>query len=227
MCYHFSLKAPIADIVEHYARLYGMDTMDVAPGLFQEDIFEERTHVNAFAYPAMPVISEEEPHRVQAMQWGLIPRWVRTREEALKFRSNTLNARSETVFEKPSYRQCMMRQRCVVPADAFYEYHHEGKRKIPYRIRLRHRELFSFAGIHEQWVDTETGEALNTFSILTRAAGPLLAEIHNARQRQPVILLDDAETAWLDASCTRERIEQLFAPIDDALFETEELPRIV
>ena len=226
MCYHFSLKAPIADIVEHYARLYGMDTVDVDPSLFNENMFEVHTHVNAFAYPAMPVVTEEDPHRVQAMQWGLIPRWIRSREEALKFRSNTLNARCETVFEKPSFRQCITKQRCLVPADAFYEYHHEGKKKIPYRIELRGRNMFSFAGIHEQWVDKETGEELRTFSILTRAAGPLLAAIHNSRQRQPVILVDGAETAWLDSTGNRDSITELFAPVDDAMLQATELLRI-
>jgi putative SOS response-associated peptidase YedK len=86
--------------------------------------------------------------------------------------------------------------------------------------------MFSFAGIHEQWVDKETGEELRTFSILTRAAGPLLASIHNSRQRQPVILVDGAETAWLDSTGNRDSITELFAPVDDAMLQATELLRI-
>ena len=88
--------------------------------------------------------------------------WTKSLDDAKKIRTQTLNARSETVFEKPSFRASITKKRCLIPASGFYDWRDYNSKKYPYYIYLKDRELFSFAGIYESWTDRETGELINT-----------------------------------------------------------------
>ena len=173
-------------------------------------------HADGFTFLQMPVITMEQPKKVQLMHWGLIPHWVKTKSDADKLKAQTLNARSETVFEKPSFRTGIAKHRCLVVADGFFEWMEFAKKKYPHYVYLKGHEVFCFAGIHSSWADRETGEVLETYSILTTEANPLMARIHNVKLRMPVILSPDKYEAWLSPATTREDIAQLLIPYDDS-----------
>ncbi|RYU80108.1 SOS response-associated peptidase [Hymenobacter persicinus] len=151
---------------------------------------------NAAPSQQLPIITNSAPGRVQLMQWGLLPGWVKDVKAAPK----PINARAETLSEKPSVRQLLQRRRCLVLADSFYEWQQTAAGtkgpKTPHRILLRNEQPFAFAGLWDEWADRSTGEVLPTFTIITTEPNALMARLHN---RMPVILPDRAaELAWLD-----------------------------
>jgi putative SOS response-associated peptidase YedK len=110
-----------------------------------------------------------------------------------------LNAKIETVGEKPSFRNSVDK-RCLVIADGYYEWQWldpKGKVKQKYELCLPNKELFTFAGLHSEWINKETGEIKKTYTILTTEASPLLAKIHNHKKRMPVVLKQEDESKWL------------------------------
>ncbi len=124
------------------------------------------------------------------MRWGLIPHWARD----AKFGYHTINARVETVAEKPAYRQAFRRRRCLVPATGFYEWQPRPQGKQPWHIRPQPGGLFAMAGLWERWRNP-AGEEVLSYTILVTDAPPRLAAIHD---RMPVILPHEAYQAWLD-----------------------------
>ncbi len=143
--------------------------------------------------PSQPVavVLEEEGRRcLDAYKWGLVPFWAKDP----KIGARMINARAETLAEKPSFRAALTRRRCLIPADGFYEWKKEGDARRPFHIRLRSEEPFPFAGLYEEW-QAPDGSPLRTCTIITVEPNPLMAQIHN---RMPAILDPDAREAWLD-----------------------------
>lgn len=136
----------------------------------------------------LPVITTEEPRKLQLFRWGLIPRWSKEIS-----RTPLINARSETIDQKPSFKTAFREKRCLVPADGFYEWLHSG-RKLPYRFTMKDESLFAFAGIWDYWRQP-TGETLHSFAIITTEANQLMAPIHD---RMPVILDKSNFNTWLE-----------------------------
>jgi putative SOS response-associated peptidase YedK len=130
-------------------------------------------------------------------------------------RSLTLNARCESVFEKPSFRKSIVSRRCLVPSDGFFEWQTVGNKKIPWFIRTKEQEIFSFGGIWDQW-ENFGGDKLITFSILTTDANPMMAEIHNSKKRMPLILHTEVEDNWLDPSLPADQIKKMMVPFPEA-----------
>lgn len=124
------------------------------------------------------------------LQWGLVPHW----SDDTSIGNNLINARSETVHEKPAFKQAFQRRRCLIPADGFYEWRRENG-KQPYLIQKHDQQLFAFAGIWEQWKDDETGEVLESTAILTTQPNELMEPIHD---RMPVILPQNRYRTWLN-----------------------------
>jgi putative SOS response-associated peptidase YedK len=178
--------------------------------------FEAIYHGNGFSFRQWPVITSQSPDRIQLFNWGLIPLWTKTIDDAKKNRINTLNARSETVFEKPSFRS-ISAKRCLIPSTGFYEWREYNKVKYPYFITLKDEPIFSMAGLYENWQDRATGEVFNTFSIITCSANPLMAKIHNAKERMPVILPRENEMLWLRDELKAGEIKDLMQPLDENL----------
>ena len=178
---------------------------------------ENNPFYNGFTYRKAPVIINDDKPRIQYYTWGLIPKWIKSIDDSKKIRTQTLNARSESVFEKPSFRNSISKKRCLIPASGFYEWRDFNGKKYPYYIYLKDRDLFSFAGIYENWTDRETGEIFNTYSMLTVAANPLMAKIHNSKERMPVILSKEDEQKWLNPNLTSEEITSLMKPYDETL----------
>ena len=148
-------------------------------------------------------------------EWGLIPSWIKTLENAKDLQMKTLNAVGETVFEKPSFRNAIAKKRCLLGVNGFYEWRDFNKKKYPYFISVKGEEIFSLGCIYEEWIDRSTGEIRTTFSILTTPANPLMEKIHNLKKRMPLILPREAEAAWIDPASDRKQIETLIRPFDE------------
>ena len=159
--------------------------------------------------PAQSVLTlrDVEGERVaDLMRWGLVPHWAKNASGSYKM----INARAETVAEKPVYKKLLASKRCLIPADGFYEWTTapDGK-KVPIRFTLTTGELFAFAGLWTSWVDKESGELLDSCTIITTTPNELVGHTHN---RMPVILPADAETRWLDSVLEVDDARALFVP---------------
>lgn len=177
-----------------------------------QDILDEQYHVNAFNYPKCPIITESD--EIQVFNWGVIPFWTKDEKNAEEIKRMTLNARADTIFEKPSFREPIMKKRCIIPSTGYFEWRHEGKKKIPYFIFLKDEPIFSMAGIYDSWLDKKTGEVKQTFSIITTDANPLTDYIHNTKHRMPAILSKEEENRWLDSSLSKTEIDSLLNPYE-------------
>lgn len=138
-----------------------------------------------------PVVTSDKPDEIDVFHFGLVPHWAKDKKVGYKM----INARSETLLEKPSFKPLMLNnKRCLVLADSFFEWRTEGKEKQPFRIYLPDREVFFFAGLWSRWKDPE-GKTYNSFSIVTTSPNKLMEKIHD---RMPVILTREEEKIWLD-----------------------------
>lgn len=165
---------------------------DVKPG----HQFISNKKFNAFAFPFVSLIANNEPKYIQNFRWGLIPEWS-TDEEIRKF---TLNARIETLTEKPSFKNSV-NKRCIIPANGFFEWHRLdsiGNKKQPYFITFPENNFFAFGGIYSEFNNADLKETIRTFSIVTTKANDLMSEIHNSKKRMPLILSKENEQNWLN-----------------------------
>jgi putative SOS response-associated peptidase YedK len=182
----------------------------------EEENFGPKYVQNAFEFPKWPVISNERPSEIQLMTWGLIPTWIKDQKSGLKFRVNTVNARSETIYEKPAFRRAAEEGHCLILVDGFFEFRDLNGKKYPYYIRLRGGQPFAFAGLYEDWVNPETGEIIHGFSVITTEANALMEMIHNRKKRMPVILSEKEERNWLHSG---SRFKSLLLPFPEAAME--------
>lgn len=176
-----------------------------------------RANYNVAPGQKLPVITRHSPNRIEIMRWGLIPVWAKDERIGYKM----INARAETVFEKSTWKRPILTNRCLVPANGFYEWQTTDDGKQPFFIRLRNIELFSFAGIYDRWTHKETGEVIHSYSILTTDANREMQGIHD---RMPVILKPEEEDRWLEPSNdTPESIADLLKPFEDGMLEAYEV----
>ena len=177
MCGRYSLIASIAELGERF----GFDGADVA--------YSPSYNV-APTQGVLTVVAENEARRAVRMRWGLIPSWARK----ASIGSRMINARAETVAEKPSFRTALRRRRCLVLADGFYEWRRTSAGKRPLRITMASGEPFAFAGLWDTWRDPQD-KTVTSCTIITTGANDLLRPIHD---RMPVILHREQEDLWLD-----------------------------
>ena len=185
--------------------------------------FREPAPVTYNAAPSqlLPVITNAVPGQIQLLKWGLVPGWSRDPAAGPK----PINARAETLAEKPSFRQLLARRRCLVLADSFYEWQALPTGKVPHRILLRDEQPFAFAGLWDEWLDRATGELHPTFTIITTEPNSLMASLHN---RMPVILPDHAaEQAWLDDTLPPAAHQQLLRPYNAAAMREYAVSKLV
>jgi putative SOS response-associated peptidase YedK len=150
----------------------------------------------------LSVISNSDPDKVDLYRWGLIPVWAKDPMIGNKL----INAKAETLSEKPSFRSPFQKRRCLVLADGFYEWKRDDN-KSPYRILLADESPFAMAGIWDSWYNNN-GEEVRSFSIITTVANDLVADIHH---RMPVILTRENEKRWLD-NLPREELQGMLVP---------------
>ena len=158
---------------------------------FNVEVFDEMYSPNYNCSPSqeLPVITNQELEKLNYFKWGLVPFWSKDPKIGIKL----INARAETIVEKPAFKTAFSQRRCLIPVNGFFEWKKQGKQKVPYRVFLKSEELFAIAGIWEIWKDAED-KSLHTFSILTTSPNSLMKEIHS---RMPVILNKNDEQAWL------------------------------
>jgi putative SOS response-associated peptidase YedK len=183
MCFH-SKQTKKAIELEHRFRAKFENESAYTPSIF-----------NGFQFPKTPVIANDRPETIAMFNWGLIPSWAKDKE----IRKNTLNARIETIAEKPSFRS-YVKQRCLILVDGFYEWQwldEKGKQKQKYEIGMPDDSAFALAGIWSDWLDKETGELMRTYAVLTTEANELMSRIHNSKKRMPVIIHPSNENEWL------------------------------
>ena len=167
----------------------------------------------------LTVLGGEERHAT-VMRWGLIPRWAKS----ASIGSRMINARAETVAQKPSFRGALRRMRCLIPANGFYEWQRSGGSKRPMHIGLSSKQPFAFAGLWSVWTDPG-GQDVQSCTIVTKSANDLLRPIH---ERMPVILPEDLEALWLDPNI--EQPEILLGALNsdlDAEMHAYEVSRLV
>ena len=194
---------------------------------------EPEPNFNAAPSQSLPVIPNTSQH-VELFSWGLVPAWSRDSKG-----SKPINARAETITTSPMFNRLIRNKRCLVPADSFYEWQVKplventlfgeaamaGKGnilKIPYRIMMKDEDLFSFAGLYDEWVDKSTGEMLRTFTIITTQANEVVQPIHD---RMPVILTPEAEELWLDEH--EKEVLDLLKPYDASKMKAYRISNLV
>lgn len=180
MCGRFAFYSP----AEATAALFGATSQVTPAARFNiapsQDIAAIRRDENRLASLTM-------------VRWGLVPFWAK--EPSIGNRM--INARAETVAEKPSFRTAYRKRRCLIPADGFYEWHTSEGRKTPWFISLENGKTFAFAGLWESWQDKDTGQTLDTAAIITCEANQFMSRLHH---RMPVIMEPGHTDAWLDGS---------------------------
>jgi putative SOS response-associated peptidase YedK len=165
--------------------------------------------------PSQPVavLYKDREIHCDAMRWGLIPSW--SKDPAIGNRM--INARAETLAEKPSFRGPLERSRCLIPADGYYEWKQEGNRKQPYYIHLKAQEPFTFAGLYSRWISPD-GNTIRTFTIVTTEANEMIRPIHH---RMPVILPRRRREVWLDkTNFDLNTLLPLLQPCEESALET-------
>jgi putative SOS response-associated peptidase YedK len=177
MCGRFSFS-PLAKIIEER---FDVKTVPV----------QYKPRYNCAPSQNLAVISNKNPEELSFYRWGLIPFWAKDKNIGNKM----INAKAETIAEKPSFKMAFRKKRCLVLSDGFYEWKKiTAKEKIPFRITLSDHSLFAMAGIWDIWKD-EKNELIHSFSIITTGANDLMSEIHH---RMPVILDRETENIWLN-----------------------------
>lgn len=173
---------------------------------FRSDILDTYTpKYNAAPTQLLPVITHSTPHGVSTFFWGASPDW--SKNKALSER--IINARAEAILEKPALKKTMMKARCLVPADGFYAWKKVGKKTaIPYRFIATDQDLFSLAGLWEEYEDT-SGNELHTFSIVTTPANEMVATV---QERMPAILTPAAEKIWMENESTEADLIRVLIP---------------
>lgn len=195
MCGRFSLSTPLAVIQGAFPWLVVPDQLadpGVEPGAGSFGMSARFNIAPGQTVAVAADVANSGQARLEHFQWGLVPSWAKD----VKIGYKMINARAETVAEKPSFRRAFTRRRCLVLADGFYEWkkHDKGRGKTPHLIRLRGGRPFAMAGLWESWQGDGRAEPLRTCTIITTDANDLLAPIHN---RMPVILPEAAHQRWL------------------------------
>lgn len=184
MCGRFTLRQPADRIVKEFQ-------LTEAPRI------EARYNI-APTQNILAIRHSPDGNEAVTLRWGLIPSWAKEASIGAKL----INARSETVSEKPSFRGAFKRRRCVIPADGFYEWQRAGALKQPFYFKLKDDGLFGFAGLWDKW-RAPNGESLETCSILTTEANALLSKTHD---RMPVMLHRDSYALWLDEDVRKQEL---------------------
>jgi putative SOS response-associated peptidase YedK len=192
MCARFTLVTPAEELAEAFQ-------LEEIPSL------EPRYNIA----PTQPIAAVRRDERrgkreFTSLRWGLIPSWAKD----LKIGARMINARAETLSEKPAFREAFRERRCLIPADGFYEWRRVGSKKQPFYFRLRGGKPFAFAGLWERWEGQ--GAAVESCTLLTTDANDLLRPVH---ERMPVILDRKDYEMWLDSSVRgTERLQPLLKP---------------
>lgn len=216
MCYNVSTKKISKETEKQFKSK--IDTSSVLPSHY---------YLSGFTHPLVPVISAMQPELITAFNWGIIPDFCKTQKEAKEMQAKTLNAKSETVFTLPSFKNSIRDKRCLVLVDGFYEWRTIGKQKYPYFIHYNDHEIFAMGGIYNDWLNKETGIIEHTFSIITTPANAIMSKIHNEKLRMPFILPKGLEKNWLDANLKDNEIVDFIQPLPDGQLVAHTISKLI
>lgn len=203
MCGRFTLKTRSTALVEHFG---GELTFD--PGLRYNIAPTQEVAI-------VRIAPDASAKQWQMVRWGLVPSWAKD----ASIGNRMINARAETVADKPSFRAAFRRRRCLVPADGYFEWQKSEQGKQPYYIRLREDRPFAMAGLWESWVNQATNETLLSCTIITTQANDLTQPIHD---RMPVILAAADYEVWLaPQSSDPDRLGALLRPCDSSMLRAD------
>lgn len=210
MCGRFTLTATLEEVLNRF---------DI-----EEFLDEENYGPNYNVAPTQSVlviINNGSMNKMGYLRWGLIPPWA----EDMSIGNKMINARSETLLEKSSFRSPFRKKRCIVIADSFYEWKKiDRNTKTPMRIKLKNNDLFGMAGLWEQW-KTPEGKSIFTCTVITTSPNELMKDIHD---RMPVILRPEDEKIWLDPTISdMTKLTQLLQPLETDLMEAYEVSSLV
>jgi putative SOS response-associated peptidase YedK len=223
MCYHASVAATFEQLSTHYQKPF----LGEFPSFFLPTNIVGY-HLNGFNFPLLPILSQENPNSFSFANWGLIPSWIKSKEEAESIKLNTLNAKLETLLEKPSFKQAVVSQRCLIPLTGFFEWQQiNSKEKQPYFIQLQNSRFFSVAGLSENWINPENQQTVRTFSIVTTEANGLMSEIHNTKKRMPFILSNEAEQLWLNQTINASEILNKINLIEEEKMQAYKISKLI
>jgi putative SOS response-associated peptidase YedK len=210
MCGRFTLTATVDQLIDRFDVEFFLQHEEYSPNFNV-----------APSQSVLAVLNTGTHKRMGFLRWGLIPPWAKDMSIGYKM----INARAETLSEKPSFKNAYKKKRCLIIADSFYEWKRlDPKTKVPMRIKLKSDDLFAMAGLWENWKSPE-GKSVYTCSVITTSANTLVQDIHD---RMPVILKPEDEKIWLDPALTDTTIlNDLLKPLDVDLMEAYEVSSLV
>lgn len=207
MCGRFALKAPPRTVQEHFH-------LPEAPHLSSRFNIPPSQAVAAVRHlPGKPF------RQLDMLHWGLVPFWAKDAKIGYKM----INARAETLAEKPAFRNAFKKRRCLIAADGFFEWRHTGKIRQPFFVQLKNGAVFGFAGLWESW-DSPDGNIIESCTIITVPANELIREIHD---RMPVILQPDQYETWLCNPESKHSLNNLLKPYPAEEMETYPVSSLV
>ncbi|WNG52753.1 SOS response-associated peptidase [Archangium minus] len=208
MCGRVTIQTPALAIAREFALTGVRSALD-------------RPRYNLAPTQLMPVVINDGERMLDAYRWGLIPSWAKEASIGNKL----INARGETVAEKPSFRSALKRRRCLVLVDGWFEWKQSTKPKTPYLFRRKDGRPMAFAGLWEEWTAPDTGEVLRTCTVITTGPNAVMAPIHD---RMPVILRPEGQELWLRPEPQEASLLQpLLVPNEDEPLELWEVSRVV
>lgn len=205
MCGRYNLRVTPAELQEFF-------------NLFREPDVSPRYNIAPTQTTLVCRLDDAGHRELLPLKWGLIPSW----SQDLKSGAKMINARGETVVEKPAFRAAFKKRRCLVPANGFYEWLREGKTKTPFHIHRTNDEPFAMAGLWERW--SQGDQPIESFSIITTSANRLMRSIHD---RMPVILEPDLFEEWLNPETESEFLKSLLQPHEWDGFEAVPVSSVV
>jgi len=210
MCGRFTLSADFSEIIDRFA----------IEAAIEEELYNISYNI-APSHSVLSVINDGSRNRLGYLKWGLIPSWAKDEKIGFKL----INARAETLTEKPSFREAYKKRRCLVIADSFYEWkRHSQKNKTPMRIKLKNDELFAMAGLWERWKSPE-GKTIYSCTVITTTPNEMVKDIHD---RMPVILKREDEQTWLNPSIQdSQKLNSLLKPFPEEFIEAYEVSNLV
>ena len=187
LCYRTKLNTTLEKIEKAFAARF-----------IEPEKYSPQAEINGFTFSQTPVVVNEAAGEINMYNWGLIPFWAK--DDTIK--KMTLNAKIETIAEKPAFRNSV-KNRCLIIADGFFEWQwrdEKGKEKQKFLIYPKDQEIFAFAGIYSSWKNPVTEELVNSYSIVTTEANEIMSKIHNTKKRMPVVLNKADHSKWLTGS---------------------------
>jgi putative SOS response-associated peptidase YedK len=200
MCFFKQNKATAAELEKYY------DAINRVPD-YQPNYYE-----NGYDFKPSPVLTVERSKELLPVTWGLIPQSVKTVDSARKIRLNTLNCKSEMMYETPAFKDSAKAGlRGLTGCTGFFEWHHSagGKNKTPYKVEAKDHGIFSLGVIYSHWYDPAIGEEILTYAVLTTDSNPMMSWLHNSKKRQPVIIPRAYERDWLNPNLTEKDVLEL------------------